>query len=303
MAYRDELKEGILYGAVARGPCILASHCAKVGNFNEVAKDLVIKIDQQAKNTSSSTPSKMTYKDGNYLYHYSREEEPGILLLCMTDDSFPRQQAFKLMEILAKKLRDQFPYQLQSNPKFIPFCMNSEFEPVIGTEIKRANRKAMADNETTDESSSGSEYTENEDSSLIRKAKSGKSKKRSISRKSHNKKNTGNPGDPDKVERVRDEVTKVKDIMVTNIEALLERGERLDLLMDKTEQLSSNAVTFKRTTRTLARRMWWQNFKVWIWITIAVVVVIYIIISASCGGPFWPDCVSKGKHGNGTVHP
>ena len=149
MAYRDELKEGILYGAVARGPCILASHCAKVGNFNEVAKDLVIKIDQQAKNTSSSTPSKMTYKDGNYLYHYSREEEPGILLLCMTDDSFPRQQAFKLMEILAKKLRDQFPYQLQSNPKFIPFCMNSEFEPVIGTEIKRANRKAMADNETT----------------------------------------------------------------------------------------------------------------------------------------------------------
>ena len=34
--------------------------------------------------------------------------------------------------------------------------------------------------------------------------------------------------------------------MVTNIEALLERGERLDLLVDKTEQLSSNAVTFKQ---------------------------------------------------------
>ena len=54
------------------------------------------------------------------------------------------------------------------------------------------------------------------------------------------------PGDPDKVERVRDEVARVKDIMVTNIEALLERGERLDLLVDKTEQLSSNAVTFKQ---------------------------------------------------------
>ena len=39
--------------------------------------------------------------------------------------------------------------------------------------------------------------------------------------------------------------------MVTNIEALLERGERLDLLMDKTEQLSSNAVTFKRASTVI----------------------------------------------------
>ena len=54
------------------------------------------------------------------------------------------------------------------------------------------------------------------------------------------------PGDPDKVERVRDEVARVKDIMVTNIEALLDRGERLDLLVDKTDQLSSSAVTFKQ---------------------------------------------------------
>ena len=60
------------------------------------------------------------------------------------------------------------------------------------------------------------------------------------------------PGDPDKVERVRDEVARVKDIMVTNIEALLDRGERLDLLVDKTDQLSSSAVTFKQViTRTI----------------------------------------------------
>ena len=56
------------------------------------------------------------------------------------------------------------------------------------------------------------------------------------------------PGDPDKVERVRDEVARVKDIMVTNIEALLDRGERLDLLVDKTDQLSSSAVTFKQVS-------------------------------------------------------
>ena len=91
---------------------------------------------------------------------------------------------------------------------------------------------------------------------------SGPSSRANASQNNRKPKNKSRPGDPDKVERVKDEVARVKDIMVTNIEALLERGERLDLLVDKTEQLSSNAVTFKQASRTLARRMWWQNFKV-----------------------------------------
>ena len=90
----------------------------------------------------------------------------------------------------------------------------------------------------------------------------GSSSQASTIQNNRKQKKKGRPGDPDKVERVKDEVARVKDIMVTNIEALLERGERLDLLVDKTEQLSSNAVTFKQASRTLARRMWWQNFKV-----------------------------------------
>ena len=133
----------ILYGVIARGSCILASHCAKVGNFNDVAKDLLIKIDQQVRSNKSPAPSKMTYKDGNYLYHYSRSGDKGVIFLCMTDDKFPRQEAFKFMDTLAKRLKEQFPYQLESCPKTIPFSMNSEFEPVIGAEIKKANRDAM----------------------------------------------------------------------------------------------------------------------------------------------------------------
>jgi len=305
MAFQnDGLRDsGILYGVVARGSCILASHCAKVGNFNEVAKDLLIKIDQQTRTASSPVPSKMTYKDGNYLYHYARGEHQGVLFLCMTDDKFPRQEAFKFMDSLAKKLKEQFPLQVQSYPKTIPFCLNSEFEPVIGAEIKRANRDAMNYPQTMGETSSESEKSDNEDDSALlgpTSSTSGKSSRMNGNSKSRRGKTTVRPGDPDKVERVRDEVARVKDIMVTNIEALLERGERLDLIVDKAEQLSSNAVAFKQASRTLARRMWWQNFKVWIWITIAVLVVIYIIISAACGGPSWPKCVGKGGHGNGT---
>ena len=133
----------ILYGVVAKGSCILASHCAKVGNFNDVAKDLLAKIDQQVKSSSSPTASRLTYKDGEYLYHYLRGGDESVIFLCMTDATFPRKHAFQFLDILDKKLKEQFPYQLKSYSKSMPFCMNSEFEPVIGAEIKRANNSIM----------------------------------------------------------------------------------------------------------------------------------------------------------------
>ena len=139
MTQQNEEYKGscILYGVVAKGSCILASHCAKVGNFNDVAKDLLAKIDQQVQ--SSSTASRMTYKDGDYLYHYLRGGDESVIFLCMTDATFPRKNAFQFLDILAKKLKEQFPYQLKTYSKSMPFCINSEFEPVIGAEIKRAN--------------------------------------------------------------------------------------------------------------------------------------------------------------------
>lgn len=137
----------ILYGVVARGSYILASHSAKVGNFNDVAKDLLVKIEQQAR-TSSSVPSKMTYKDGSYLYHYSRGDIEGLIFMCITDDNFPRKHAFKFMDILVKKLSEQFPHQVRTQLSTIPFSMNSEFEPVINAEIKRANKDSTSSQTT-----------------------------------------------------------------------------------------------------------------------------------------------------------
>ena len=37
----------------------------------------------------------------------------------------------------------------------------------------------------------------------------------------------------------------VKDIMVANIDVIIERGEKLELLVDKTEHLATNSVTFR----------------------------------------------------------
>jgi vesicle-associated membrane protein 7 len=103
--------------------------------------------------------------------------------------------------------------------------------------------------------------------------------------------NTTEQQDPDRIASLREEVDQVKDIMVANIDSIVERGEKLDLLVDKTENLSSNAVTFKTTSTRLARAMWWKNIKMTVAVVVVVIVVIYFIVSMSCGGLDWKNCV------------
>ncbi|KAL3879032.1 hypothetical protein ACJMK2_031346 [Sinanodonta woodiana] len=99
-------------------------------------------------------------------------------------------------------------------------------------------------------------------------------------------------GNPDQLEKVKGQVDELKGIMVRNIDQIADRGERLELLIDKTDDLSSNAVSFKKTSRNLARSMWWKNIKITIIIVVVVIVILYFIISAACGGLDWP-CTRK----------
>ncbi|KAL8617330.1 Vesicle-associated membrane protein [Nucella lapillus] len=92
----------------------------------------------------------------------------------------------------------------------------------------------------------------------------------------------------DAVVRVQEEVDELKGIMVRNIDQIADRGERLELLVDKTEDLNAHSVTFKKTSRSLARSMWWKNAKIAVIIAIVVIVLLYFIVSAACGGLDWP---------------
>ncbi|XP_046583181.1 vesicle-associated membrane protein 7-like [Haliotis rubra] len=98
---------------------------------------------------------------------------------------------------------------------------------------------------------------------------------------------------PDHLTKVQDQVDELKGIMVRNIDAIADRGERLELLVDKTDDLSTNAVSFKKSSRNLARSLWWKNVKITVIIAVVVIVILYFIVSASCGGLSWPNCTKK----------
>ncbi|KAG0051439.1 hypothetical protein BGZ83_003777 [Gryganskiella cystojenkinii] len=94
----------------------------------------------------------------------------------------------------------------------------------------------------------------------------------------------------DKIKQVQGEIEQVKDVMVHNIERVLERGERIELLVDKTDNLNQQAYAFKKRSTALKRTMWWKNTKLMVILTAVIVFLVYLIICAACGFPFWASC-------------
>lgn len=62
----------------------------------------------------------------------------------------------------------------------------------------------------------------------------------------------------DAISRVRGGIADVKNIMIENIEKVLERGERFELLVEKSSQLGQEAFIFKKEARRLKRQMRWK---------------------------------------------
>lgn len=65
--------------------------------------------------------------------------------------------------------------------------------------------------------------------------------------------------------------------MVQNVEQILSRGERIELLVDKTDVMAGQATAFRRGARSVRRQMWWKNSKM---IALSVVVA---LVSCSSG--------------------
>lgn len=66
--------------------------------------------------------------------------------------------------------------------------------------------------------------------------------------------------------------------MIDNIDKVLDRGEKINLLVDKTQDLTDTALDFRIKSKKLKRTMWWRNVKLlFILIFIILVRIFYLI--------------------------
>ena len=78
----------------------------------------------------------------------------------------------------------------------------------------------------------------------------------------------------------------VKNVMVQNIEMVLERGEKLELLVDKTDRLNTTAFTFEKSSRKLKEAMFWKKVKLYILALSLLGFIVFIITWVACGADF-----------------
>eukprot|EP00879_Flechtneria_rotunda_P001878 GHRR01002049.1.p1 GENE.GHRR01002049.1~~GHRR01002049.1.p1 ORF type:complete len:165 (+),score=49.97 GHRR01002049.1:623-1117(+) len=102
------------------------------------------------------------------------------------------------------------------------------------------------------------------------------------------------PEEISKMANVQRKVDEVKGIMMQNVEQVLVRGERLDVLVDRTDDLRDQAQKFQRQGTQLRKKMWWQNFRMQIIVVGVVLLLIVVVFLLACftGGR---NCVN-GNH-------
>lgn len=83
---------------------------------------------------------------------------------------------------------------------------------------------------------------------------------------------------PNKAKQVQKEVDDVVGIMHENINKVMDRGEKLDSLQTKTEDLQQGALQFKRGASRVRKQMWWKNMKLNLIIAAVVIIILLLII-------------------------
>lgn len=97
----------------------------------------------------------------------------------------------------------------------------------------------------------------------------------------------------DTLSRVQGEVGEIRTIMVDNIDKILERGDRIELLVDKTATMQDSSFHFRKQSKRLRRALWTKNAKLLAMLTGLIVLLLYLLIATICGGITLPSCRSK----------
>ncbi|KAJ3029126.1 UNVERIFIED_CONTAM: hypothetical protein HDU68_000081 [Siphonaria sp. JEL0065] len=86
------------------------------------------------------------------------------------------------------------------------------------------------------------------------------------------------PSGGNKAATVQNQVNEVIGMMHNNIEKVMARGEKLESLQNKTDDLQQGALQFKKGANKVRGQMWWKDLKMKLIIAAIVIIIIIIIV-------------------------
>ena len=102
--------------------------------------------------------------------------------------------------------------------------------------------------------------------------------------------------DDDNIAMVQKRLDSVKEVMVENIDKVLERGEKIELLVDKTEALNQSAYKFEKQSRSLKNDLWCRGVRNKLIIAFVIILIVLFIVVLACGLDF-EQCKAPSNEG------
>jgi vesicle-associated membrane protein 7 len=103
--------------------------------------------------------------------------------------------------------------------------------------------------------------------------------------------------EPDKATALKDEIEHVRQIMMANIgnimfmvEKVLERGDHIDNLVDRTNDLSTASNAFRQQAVQVRNSMWFKNARFIGIVVVLILVTMYMLTGYTCGFPAFSNC-------------
>lgn len=84
------------------------------------------------------------------------------------------------------------------------------------------------------------------------------------------------------------EIDDTVNVMHDNIQKVRERGENLDHLQTKTDNLANQAHGFRRGANRVRKQMWWKDMKMRMCLIAGVIILLLIIIVPSMWTKIFP---------------
>jgi vesicle-associated membrane protein 7 len=93
-----------------------------------------------------------------------------------------------------------------------------------------------------------------------------------------------NSPDANKLAKVRSQIDDVKNVMMENLDAVIQRGDKIENLVDKSSTLLDESHSFVTNSTSLKRKMRWRQIKIILAIILLVAVIITVIVLIACQG-------------------
>jgi vesicle-associated membrane protein 7 len=97
---------------------------------------------------------------------------------------------------------------------------------------------------------------------------------------------------------LQDQIESMKMVMGRNINLLLQKGEQLDMLVDKSNQMMDDTSVFKKRSGQLKSQMRWRYYKNSCLCSVLAFVAIWFFLSCACGFNF-SRCIPDNSSSNG----